>query len=216
MRYNTRMSTKTIALTFDDGPSDTTTGQVLDVLEKNGVKATFFLIGDNITEERIPLIKRALSLGCEIENHSKTHSDMTTLTREQIVSEIQYTTGRITAVTGRAPEFFRPPYILYNDLMYETIDLVFICGLGCEDWEADTTAEHRIERTLAQAEDGAVVLLHDFEGNEKTVEALETIITELKDQGYEFVTVSELFRRKNIDLKDQRGILFSNVSQARG
>ena len=215
MRYNTRMSKKTIALTFDDGPSDTTTGHVLDMLSKHSVPGTFFLIGDNITEERIPLVKRALALGCEIENHSKTHSDMTQLTREQIAAEIHYTTDRIASVTGRAPEFFRPPYILYNDLMYETIDLVFICGLGCEDWEADASTGHRIERTLAQAEDGAVVLLHEFEGNEKTVEALETIIPELKDQGYEFVTVSELFRRKNIDLKDQRGILFSNVSQAR-
>ena len=216
MRYNTCMEKKIIALTFDDGPSDTTTGKVLDVLAKHNAKGTFFLIGDNITDERIPLVKRELALGCEIENHSKTHSDMTTLTREEIASEIKYTTDRITEITGRAPEFFRPPYIYYNDLMYETIDLVFISGYGCEDWEADASAEHRIERTLAQAEDGAIILLHDFEDNDKTVEALETIIPALREQGYEFVTVSELFRRKNINLADQRGILFNVTSQARG
>jgi peptidoglycan/xylan/chitin deacetylase (PgdA/CDA1 family) len=209
------MDKKIIALTFDDGPSDTTTGQVLDVLERLQTKGTFFLIGDNITTERIPLVERALSLGCEIENHSKTHSDMRTLTREQIDSEIKYTTDRIAAITGREPEFFRPPYIYYNDLMYETIDLVFISGYGCEDWEADASAEHRIERTLAQAEDGAVILLHDFEGNHKTVEALEAIIPALREQGYEFVTVSELFRRKGVDLAKQRGIQFSVTSQAR-
>ena len=209
------MDNKIIALTFDDGPSDTTTGQVLDVLERLQAKGTFFLIGDNITTERIPLVERALSLGCEIENHSKTHSDMRALTREQIDSEIKYTTDRITAITGRKPQFFRPPYIYYNDLMYETIDLVFISGYGCEDWEADTSAEHRIERTLAQAEDGAVILLHDFEGNHKTVEALEAIIPALREQGYEFVTVSELFRRKGVNLADQRGILFNVTSQAR-
>ena len=209
------MDNKIIALTFDDGPSDTTTGQVLDVLERLGAKGTFFLIGDNITTERIPLVERALSLGCEIENHSKTHSDMRALTREQIDSEIKYTTDRITAITGRVPEFFRPPYIYYNDLMYETIDLVFISGYGCEDWEADASAEHRIERTLAQAEDGAVILLHDFEGNHKTVEALEAIIPALREQGYEFVTVSELFRRKGVNLAGQRGILFNVTSQAR-
>jgi peptidoglycan/xylan/chitin deacetylase (PgdA/CDA1 family) len=209
------MENKIIALTFDDGPSDTTTGQVLDVLERLQTKGTFFLIGDNITTERIPLVERALSLGCEIENHSKTHSDMRTLTREQIDSEIKYTTDRIAAITGREPEFFRPPYIYYNDLMYETIDLVFISGYGCEDWEADASAEHRIERTLAQAEDGAVILLHDFEGNHKTVEALEAIIPALREQGYEFVTVSELFRRKGVDLAKQRGIQFSVTSQAR-
>ena len=212
MRYT---QNKLIALTFDDGPSDTTTDQVLDVLERHGIVGTFFLIGDNITDERLPIIRRTLSLGCEIENHSKTHSDMTKLTREQIISEISFTTDRITEVTGRAPEFFRPPYILYNDTMFDAIDLTFISGYGCEDWEADTTVSHRAEKTLAQAEDGAVVLLHDFEGNGKTAEALETIIPALKEDGYEFVTVSEMFRRKGVDLAKQRGILFNVTSQAR-
>lgn len=212
MRYT---QNKLIALTFDDGPSDTTTDQVLDVLSRHGIVGTFFLIGDNITDERLPIIRRTLSLGCEIENHSKTHSDMTKLTREQIISEISFTTDRITEVTGRAPEFFRPPYILYNDTMFDAIDLTFISGYGCEDWEADTTVSHRAEKTLAQAEDGAVVLLHDFEGNGKTAEALETIIPALKEDGYEFVTVSEMFRRKGVDLAKQRGILFNVTSQAR-
>lgn len=212
MRYT---QNKLIALTFDDGPSDTTTDQVLDVLARHGIVGTFFLIGDNITDERLPVIRRTLSLGCEIENHSKTHSDMRTLTRGQIISEIEYTTARITEVTGRTPEFFRPPYIYCNDTMFDAIDLTFICGHGCEDWEADTTVQHRAEKTIAQAEDGAVVLLHDFEGNEKTAEALETIIPALRDRGFEFVTVSELFRRKGVDLAKQRGILFSDTSQAR-
>lgn len=212
MRYT---QNKLIALTFDDGPSDTTTDQVLDVLSRHGIVGTFFLIGDNITDERLPIIRRTLSLGCEIENHSKTHSDMTTLTREQIISEISFTTDRITEVTGRAPEFFRPPYILYNDTMFDAIDLTFISGYGCEDWEADTTVPHRAEKTLAQAEDGAVILLHDFEGNGKTAEALETIIPALNEDGYEFVTVSEMFRRKGVDLAKQRGILFNVTSQAR-
>ena len=106
MRY---AQNKLIALTFDDGPSDTTTGHVLDVLARHGIVGTFFLIGDNITDERLPIIKMILALGCEIENHSKTHSDMTTLTREEIVAEIKYTTDRIIEVTGRTPEFFRPP-----------------------------------------------------------------------------------------------------------
>ena len=140
---------------------------------------------------------------------------MRTLTREQIISEIEYTTARITEVTGRAPEFFRPPYIYCNDTMFDAIDLTFISGYGCEDWEADTTVQHRAEKTIARAEDGAVVLLHDFEGNEKTAEALETIIPALRDRGFEFVTVSEMFRRKGVDLAKQRGILFSVTSQAR-
>ena len=209
------MNRKLISLTFDDGPADTTTGQVLDVLGRYGIPASFFLIGDNITDSRIPVIERALSLGCRIENHSKTHSDMTKLSRDEIISEIEYTTDLITSVTGRKPEFFRPPYIYYNDLMFEAIDLVFICGLGCEDWEADATAEHRAQKTIANAEDGALILLHDFEGNHKTVEALDTVIPSLLDKGYEFVTADELFRRRSIDLSKQRGILFNSTSQAR-
>ncbi|MBR1563539.1 MAG: polysaccharide deacetylase family protein [Ruminococcus sp.] len=186
---------KVIALTFDDGPSSTTS-LVLDKLEEHGAVGTFFLIGDNITDDKADTVKRAVSLGCEIENHSKTHSYMTKMSVEDIKAEIDYTNEKIVALTGRKPEFFRPPYIDVNNEMYEAIDETFICGYGCDDYDAKVEIEERVERTLKQAKDGAIILLHDAEGNVKTVAALEKILTELEAQGYEFVTVGELFHAK--------------------
>ena len=77
--------------------------------------------------------------------------------------------------------------------MYDWIDLTFICGKGCQDWEATVGKEERREGIISNAEPGAIYLLHDFEGNEATVEALDKAIPVLKEQGYVFVTVSELF-----------------------
>lgn len=187
---------KRIALTFDDGPNTSTTLQVLDLLEKHQVKASFFLIGNHISEETIPVIQRELSLGCEINNHSLTHTAMTTLTKEEIQEEIRLTSEKITEVTGVKPQFFRPPYIDVNDLMYEAIDLPFICGQGAEDWLPEISAEERTRRILEQAVDGSILLLHDFEGNDNTVKALDTMIPELKKRGFTFVTVRELFEAK--------------------
>ena len=102
---------KLVALTFDDGPSVGTTDKVLDVLKENDIVASFFLIGQKITEESAYLVKRAYDMGCTMENHSKTHPGMTGLSDEEILEEISYTTNKIEEITGEKPAFFRPPYI---------------------------------------------------------------------------------------------------------
>ncbi len=147
---------KLAALTFDDGPALGITDKVLDVLDENGVTASFFLIGNNITDTTAPLVKRAHDMGCSIENHSRTHSAMTTLTEQEILDEISYTSDVIERITGDKPQFFRPPYINYNKKM------------------------------------------HDMQGNVQTVEAIKTIIPELKKQGYEFVTIRDLFKKSEV------------------
>lgn len=86
---------KLVALTFDDGPTLGITDKVLDVLEENNVVASFFLIGQNITEQTEYLVKRAYNMGCTIENHSKTHPSMIDLTKQEILDEVNYTTERI-------------------------------------------------------------------------------------------------------------------------
>ncbi|MBE7069483.1 MAG: xylanase deacetylase [Ruminococcaceae bacterium] len=207
------MEKKLVALTFDDGPSDTMSDLVMDQLEKYNIPATFFLIGEQITPERIRVIERELSLGCEIENHSWTHSDMTKFTKEQMRDEISRTSEIITSVTGREPVFFRPPYICVNDDMFDVIDLTFICGIGSEDWISDTTPEHRAQKTFEGMRDGALVLLHDFEGNFNTVKALDIIVPELLEQGYEFVTLEQLFLRKGIDPRKADRVLFTYTDQ---
>lgn len=200
-----------IALTFDDGPNTVITPQVLDILEKEGIVGTFFLIAQNINPESAEMVRRAVSLGCEIENHSVTHPFMDKLSVEEIREEVQTCTDRIVEITGRIPQFFRPPCIAVSQAMYDNIDLTFICGMGCEDWVPTVTAQERIDRVLANAADGQIVLLHDMEWNVNTVEALKTIIPELKKRGYEFATVSQIFKMKNVTPK--RGWLYSNVLQ---
>ena len=200
-----------IAITFDDGPNTETTPRVLDVLEKEGIRATFFLIAQNINDETAEAVRRAVSLGCDIENHSVTHTAMDTMTPEAIRREVDECSDRIRAITGRAPEFFRPPYIALNQQVYDNVDLTMICGKGCQDWEQPVSAEERARRVLTTAEHGDIVLLHDFTGNEKTVEALKTSIPELKRRGFSFVTCRELFRLCNIT--PVRNRIYSNVFQ---
>ena len=200
-----------IALTFDDGPNTVITPQVLDTLEENGAVGSFFLIAQNITSESAEMVRRAKAMGCDIENHSVTHPFMDKMDREQILEEVRGCTEKIVEITGEEPRFFRPPFIAVNQEMYDLIDLTFICGAGCEDWVPEVTVQQRIDRVLANAEDGQIVLLHDMQWNQNTADALKVIIPELKKKGFRFVTVSQLFKEKNVT--PQRGWLYSNVLQ---
>lgn len=188
---------KLISLTFDDGPTIGITDDVLDLLERYNIRASFFLIGERITPDTEYLIKRAVSLGCSIENHTKTHSSMLSLSDEEIISEVKYTTEKIESVIGEKPLFFRPPYIDVKDRMFDLIDLTFICGHGCEDWVPSVTANERAQKILEAAKDGAIILVHDMENNERTVEALKMVIPKLISEGYDFVNVREIFDAKD-------------------
>lgn len=197
---NNQLERKLVALTFDDGPS-VITNDVLDILEEHQVVATFFLIGNQVNETTRTIMKRQLEMGCELANHSLTHSDMSVMDAATIKDEIAETSKKIKELVDYDVKFFRPPYIALSDTMYESIELPFIEGLGCRDWEADATAGERVETVLTQVKDGTIVLLHDFEGNVNTVKALPEIIEGLKEQGYSFVTVSELFQEKGVNPK---------------
>ena len=189
-------NTKLIALTFDDGPNTTTTNEVLDLLEQYDAVGSFFLIGTNINDESAVSVKRAYDMGCEIDNHSKSHGNMSGMTEDEIEAEVSYVDEAVYAITGEYPHFFRPPFIDTSQIMYDTIDLPFICGLDCQDYMDNVTAEQRAQIILDNAKDGLIVLLHDAAGNYQTVDALKIVIPELKSQGYEFVTLSELFERQ--------------------
>lgn len=202
---------KYIALTFDDGPNSTTTNEVIDKLEKYGIVASFFLVGNNIDDESAKAVKRAYDLGCEIDNHSRTHSNMTELSAEEIKAEYDYTDGKVYEITGEHTKFFRPPYIAVHQIVFDNIDVPFIAGIGANDWEDRVTAEMRARMILKQAKDGDIILLHDAEGNSMTVEALDTIIPELQKQGYKFVTVTELFKAKGIEPDMEK--VYTNVMQ---
>ena len=190
---------KLVALTFDDGPNLTITPKVLDKLEKYEVVASFFLIGKNITDATKPVMERQLELGCEICNHSWSHSSMSTMKADVIKKEISDTSKRIDDMVGVTPKFFRPPFISTSPTMYTAIELPFINGINGSDWEANKTAQMRADAILRQVQDGNIILMHDFEGNSNTVEALDIIIPELQRRGYVFVTVSQLFEYQGVD-----------------
>ncbi|MCQ2244986.1 MAG: polysaccharide deacetylase family protein [Bacteroidaceae bacterium] len=204
---------KLVALSFDDGPNTETTVHMLDVLKKHGVKASFFVIGKNINEESAKVMQRAYNEGHDIENHSLTHCAMPTLSADSIRSEISQTSALVEKYVGEKPQFFRPPYIALNRTMFDNIDLPFISGEGCNDWEDSVSADERVERMLGFARDGLIFLLHDMPGNEQTVEAVDRIIPILKERGYRFVTVRTLFKEKNI--ATQRGIIYTDILNAK-
>ena len=204
-----------IALSFDDGPNDVTTPKVLDILEEFQVPASFFVIGQNINDQTAKQMTRAISLGCEIQNHSFTHGFMTQMSKEQIEEEIRKTDEIIEKYTGTRPWMFRPPFIDVNPAMHETIGHTFICGVGCFDWEPQRSAQERYDILMASLKDGDIVLLHDMTGNDNTVEALRMLIPEMKKQGYTFVTVSDLYEKKGIKPTAHNGILYSNVLQTK-
>ena len=200
---------KMIALTFDDGPSSTTS-QVLDILDKYDVKATFFLIGQNINGNTRSILERQNASGHELANHSYTHSDMTTMDWSSIQNEINQTNNLIQQYTGQTAKFFRPPYISVNNTMYSAIDMAFIQGTMHNDWDGTSSSSQIANSVISGVADGQIILLHDFQGNTATVNALPTIIENLQNQGYQFVTMSELFSYKgknaNVDYK-----IWSNV-----
>ena len=189
---------KYISLTFDDGPcnaSDDVMNRMLDILEKHNVVASFYLIGNKISEENKKVIKRAFDMGCDIQNHSWTHPGMSKLSKEEILEEYNKCDQAIIDIIGVKPEFFRPPFIDVNDLMHETIPTPFICGYGVEDWVPAVSADERYERMLAGAKDGLLYLLHVMEGNQATVDVVDRIIPVLK----------------GVDKKAHTGILWTEV-----
>ena len=208
---NAEAEPKLLALAFDDGPNTTTTNEVLDVLDQYNAKATFFLIGLNINDESAKSVKRAYDMGMEIANHSKTHNSMMNMTPEEIKAEIDYVDEKVEAITGEKTKCFRPPFIGVSQTMYDNIDIPFIYGADTQDYMEQVDVDERVENILKNAKDGTIYLMHDSAGNDKTVEALKIALPKLVEQGYEFVTISELFERQGETPK--KNILYSSVTK---
>jgi peptidoglycan/xylan/chitin deacetylase (PgdA/CDA1 family) len=188
---------KVVALTFDDGPSSQT-GLVLDKLKKYNAKATFMVIGNKISSAD-SVMRRIVSEGHEIGNHSWSHQGMNGMSASQLTQEINQCNSAIQQYTGSAPKFFRAPNLSVGGSMTSTIKLPFVVGVIAQDWNGGsaTTAQARANIVLNGVRDGSIVLMHCTQpGNHPTPEALDIIIPNLQQQGYSFVTLSELFRAK--------------------
>ena len=196
---------KAVALTFDDGPWEPSTGEVLDVLKFHGVKATFFVIGDNA--RRFPeLVKRAFDEGHEFGNHTQSHPWMFRMLFKNIKADIEDCQDEIERLTGMRPRFFRQPVGMNNPSVMKVIDAMGMVMVG---WQARAYDGVRVDkaaivrRILNKTRPGGIILLHDgWDGRsggdrESTVEALKVIIPALKERGYEFKKVSELIGMEN-------------------
>ena len=194
---------KLCVLTFDDGPSadPELTLLVLDKLKSYGIKATFFLVGQNINDSTKGVIDRMVADGHEIGNHSWSYDDMAKMGADEIKKSVGDTTRVIQKYAGVTPVFFRPPNLSTSAIMYNNIDLPFASGVVAGDWPGGggDTIEHIMEKLEDGLKDGVIILLHDVQPKpHPTPEALDTLIPKLKKDGYEFVTLSELFKRKGI------------------
>lgn len=179
---------KCIALTFDDGPDATITPQILGILKKHGVRATFFVQGVRIGGNEA-ILRRTFAEGHEIGNHSWNHPYFTRISTEQVQSEIESTQQAVVKAGVPAPRLFRPPYGDLNETVLAHIPLTVVrWNIDPEDWHPKRQV-HILEHMNLFARPGGVVVMHDTEI--ATLERLDALIAQLESQQYTLVTVSD-------------------------
>lgn len=178
---------KVIALTFDDGPSKYTK-DLLKLLKKYDVTATFFVLGN-----KVPLytetLKKMISNGNEIGNHSYNHKLMSSLKKEEIIEQIEQTQSALKSTLGYTPKSLRPTYGSVNQKIRENTSLTIVLwNVDTLDWKIKDPK--KIAERGLKVKDGDIILMHD--SKERTIKALSIMIPKLLDEGYQFVTISEL------------------------
>lgn len=181
---------RVVTLSFDDGPHDEWTPQVLDILKRRNVPAVFCVVGDMV-DAHPDLVARIAAEGHRLCDHSIDHADLTDASPEVLAAEIGPTADRVEAITGERPTLFRPPYGIFTD---EVVAQAHERDLRVLGWAVDTEDFARpaptalVTALLDQVEPGAVVLFHDGGGDRQTtVDALPYVITGLRRAGYRFV-----------------------------
>ena len=198
---------KSIALTFDDGPSSFT-NRLLDCLEKNNAKATFFMTGTEIASFPDE-VKRMKKLGCELGNHTYDHTELTTLSFDEISSEVDKVNEQLINLTGEGASVVRPPYGSVNDTVKSAINLPLILwSIDTLDWKT-LNAESTVEEVMNNVTDGSVILMHDIFST--SVDAAEILIPQLIEKGYQLVTVHELAALHQTELS--AGVTYSEFGE---
>jgi peptidoglycan-N-acetylglucosamine deacetylase len=184
-----------VAMTFDDGPSATLTLKLLDLLAAHHIKATFFVIGENVAEHP-EIVARAAREGHEIGNHSWSHPNLGKMSDEGVRRQLRQTDDAIKNATGKRPTLMRPPYgsitarekrWIHDEFGYDII----LWDVDPYDWKRPGPAVVR-SRILKETRPGSIVLSHDIHPG--TIEAMPSTFDELEAKGFKFVTVSELIR----------------------
>jgi len=192
--------TRTLALTYDDGPNHPYTGQLLDVLEKHGVKATFFLLGQFVSE-RPDLARAVAQAGHAIGSHCYTHQNLIFLSATQLRQQLERASRAIEAATGVHPKLFRPPFGGRRPGTFSVVRefgmIPIMWRVTCNDWSAKSY-ESIVKRAASQIKGGDVILLHDGGhlrlGTDRShsVRATDEIVRRYRGEGYQFVTVPQM------------------------
>lgn len=180
---------KRVALTFDDGPSPRYTEKLLDGLKERDVKASFFIIGENV-EGNEDILKRMAQEGHIIGNHTFSHVQLSTVSYDVGLKEIEETNNAIFNACGVMPKYIRPPYGSWNDRMTMDVNMTEVLwNVDPLDWQVSDSSLVT-KRVLKCVDDGSIILLHDV--YESSVDAALEIVDALQKEGYEFVTIDEL------------------------
>jgi len=193
-----------IAFTFDDGPvgtADTATSiRIQNALAASGQHATFCYWGNSLNKANEAEIKRAYDMGFEIANHTSSHKNLAELTSDEIITEVTTQADKLSVITGLTRFLVRPPYLSVNETVMSTVQAPLInCSIDSKDW-AGATAEEIINTISTKKTDGAIILMH--ETYDSTATAVETLVPQLVAEGWQIVSVSELFKAKSLELKD--------------
>jgi len=199
---------KIIAFTFDDGPHPQMTERLLKILNESQVRATFFVVGKQV-ELHPELVQKIFSEGHEIANHTYSHRNMTTLSSQDIIGELEKTDRLVASITDQKMKYFRPPGGQYNQ---EVVESAKNLGYEMVLWTVlpqdhlNPSPELIRDRVLKNVSNQGIVLFHS--GIENTLIALPKVISTLRKQGYSFVTISQMrenqFREPVIDLAHLR------------
>ena len=202
LRVQAATGGKLVALTFDDGPSSKYTTQLLDGLKERGVPVTFFMLGE-MAEDNRAIVRRAYEEGHEIACHTWDHPNLTGCSESKIKKQIEDTFEELDRACGDEADYLvRPPYGSTNQKVRDAIDAPLIYwSVDSEDWSLLNTTKVR-KKIVADTYDGCIILCHDI--HKTTIPAALGAIDDLMDLGYEFVTVSELFRRRGRELQDHK------------
>lgn len=196
--------TKYVAFTFDDGPGKYTE-KLLSALKKYNSKATFFVVGNRAAGNK-SILKKEAAAGMEIGNHSYTHANLKKLSKKQIVSEIEKTNNVVKSATGAKPTVLRPPYGNYNKKVSKASGVPMIYwSVDTLDWKYKNTKKV-CKYILRNTGKWDIVLLHDI--HKTSVEGFIKALPTLKKQGYELVTVTELFEIYGKKMKN--GVMYYN------
>ena len=190
--YSVETSEKKVALTFDAAWGSDKTTKIIDTLKENKVEATFFLVGFWV-EQNQDKVKEIDKAGFDIGTHSNTHPKMSTLSKEQIESELKISSDMIKQITNKPVKFFRPPFGDYNDNL---LKIAGSLGLKTIQWDVDSldwkglSANEILSRVKSGVKNGSIILFHN--NSDHILEALPLVINFLKEQGYQMVKMSNL------------------------